>query len=161
MRRPVSPLVLSVVATLGVLAAMTSLAWIIGSQGNKGGSVDVGLSILTSTYADELIPRVVIVMLWAWGGYLLFRPDRRRRLMMVAAACATVGAAACLYQVVRIELAFARAFADGGTSGGWSLGAARAEFLTVPYLAALTQALFGLIACTVLLGISAFRRPSA
>jgi hypothetical protein len=161
MRRPVSPLVLSVVATLAVLAAITSLAWIIDSQGNKGGSVDVGLSILTSTYADELIPRAVIVVLWVWGGYLLFRPDRRRRLLVVAAACAIIGVAACLYQVVRIELAFARSFADGGGSGGWSLGAARAEFLTVPYLAALTQAAFGLVACTVLSGISALRRRPA
>ncbi len=161
MRRSVSPWVLSVLGTFLVLAAMMTLAWTIDSQGNKGGSADVGLSILMSTYTDELIPRVVIVTLWAWGGYLLFHPDRRRRLLMVAGACAIVGVAACLYQVVRIELAFARAFADGGTSGGWSLGAARAEFLTVPYLAALTQAGFGLIACTVLLGISAFRRPSA
>ena len=159
MRRPVSPLVLSVVATLAVLAGMMGLAWIIDSQGNKGGSVDVSLSILTSTYADELLPRVVIVMLWAWGGYLLFRPDQRRKLRLVAAACAIVGVAVSLYQGVRIELAFARAFTDGGDSGGWSLGAARAEFLPVPYLAALTQAAFGLIACTVLLGASAFRRP--
>ena len=158
MRRPVSPLVLSVVATLAVLSAMTSLAWIIDRQGNKGGSADVGLSILTSTYADELIPRVVIVMLFVWGGYLLFHPDRQRRLLVVAAACAIVGVVACLYQIVRIELAFGRAFSNEPASGGWSLGAARAEFLTVPYLSALTQAGFGLIACTVLLGINAFRR---
>ena len=153
-------MVLSVLATVAVLVAMASLAWIIDSRGNTGGSVDVGLSILTSTYVDDLIPRAVIVALLVWGGYLLFRPDRRRRLLVVAAACALVGVAACLYQVVRIELAFARSFADGGASGGWSLGAARAEFLPVPYLSALMQAGVGLIACSVLLGISAFRRPA-
>ncbi|MGV8929250.1 MAG: hypothetical protein ACOH1E_05830 [Brevundimonas sp.] len=151
MRRSVSP---------WVLAAMMSLAWIIDSQGNKGGSADVGLAILTSTYADDLIPRVVIVTLSVWGGYLLFQPDRRRWLPAVAAACAIVGVVACLYQIVRTEFAFAQAFPDGGVSGGWSPGAARAEFLSVPYLSALAQAVFGLIACTVLLGISAFRRPA-
>lgn len=161
MRRPVSPWVLSVFTTLSVLAAMTSLAWIIDSQGNKGVTADGGRSILMSTYADELFPRLVIVALWVWGGYLLFRPDRRRRLLAVAAACAIVGVLACLYQVVRSELAFDQAFPNGGLAGGWSPGAARAEFLPVPYLSALTQAAFGLIASTVLLGISAFRRPSA
>lgn len=158
MRRPVSPLVLSVVATLAVLAAMTTLAWIIDSQGNKGGSADVALSILTSTHADEFNPRVVIVALLVSGGYLLFQADRQRRLRAVAAACAVVGALACLYQIVRMEIAFADAFTDGGGSGEWSLGAARAEFLTVPYFAALTQAAFGLIACTLILGLSALRR---
>ena len=140
MRRSVSPWFLSAVATLAVLAAMTSLAWLIDSQGHRGGSVNVGLSILTSTYADDLIPRMAIVTLWAWGGYLLFHPDRRRRLLRVAAACAIVGVLACLYQVVRSELAFGQAFPNGGVSGGWSPGAARAEFLPVPYLSALSQA---------------------
>ena len=161
MRRSVSPWFLSAVATLAVLAAMTSLAWLIDSQGHRGGSVNVGLSILTSTYADDLIPRMAIVTLWAWGGYLLFHPDRRRRLLRVAAACAIVGVLACLYQVVRSELAFGQAFPNGGVSAGWSPGAARAEFLPVPYLSALSQAAFGLIVCTVLLGISALRRQPA
>ncbi|MBA3050017.1 MAG: hypothetical protein KKE42_07120 [Alphaproteobacteria bacterium] len=160
MRRSVSPWVLSVVAMLAGLAAMTSLAWVIDRQGANGGSVDVGLSILTSTYADDLIPRAIIVTLWVWGGYLLCRPDRRQRLLAVAAACAVVGVVACLYQIVRAELAFGQAFPDGGVTGGWSPGEARAGFLPVPYLSALTQAVFGLIACTVLLGISAFRRPA-
>lgn len=158
MRRPGSALFLSVVATLAVLAAMTSLAWMIDGGGNKGGSADVGLSILTSTYPEDVIPRAMIVMLLVGGGVLLFHPNNRRRLPAIATVCALVGVGACLHQIVLAELAFGRMFSNEPPSGGWSLGAARAYFLPAPYLAALTQAGFGMIACTLLLGIGAFRR---
>lgn len=159
MRRFPSPLSLSAIGLAFALAATASVALTVTRQGANLGAA--GFSILNSTYADDLIPRLTLAALLVWGGYLLARPGSRPRLPTVAAACAIVGVGACLYLVVRYELAFAQAFADGGVSGGWTSGAARAEFLPIPYLSALAQAVLGLLASTLLLAIRAFRRSPA
>ena len=159
MRRFPSPLALSAIGLAFVLTVTAGIAWMVARQGANLGAV--GLSILTSTYADDLLPRLTLAALFGWGGYLLTRPGSRPWLPTVAAACAIVGVGACLYLMVRYELAFADAFADGGVSGGWTPGAARAEFLPVPYLSALAQAVLGLLASTLLLVIGAFRRSRA
>lgn len=142
-----------------VALASARLAWVAADRGvNLGGAV---ATILTSTNLEDLLPRLVIAALFIWGGYPLARTGSRRRLLAVAAACALVGVVACLYLLVRYELAFMQAFSKGGASGGWTLGTARAEFLAVPYLSALAQAIFGFVASMALLGIDVLKRSPA
>ena len=159
LRRSLTLWMLSAGGLAFVMVTAGGLAWVVANRGgNLGG---IGLSILTSTYMEDLLPRLAMAALFIWGGCLLVLNDSRRRLPAVAAACAIIGVAACLYLVIRTELAFGQAFPDGGASGGWTPGAARAEFLPIPYLSALVQAVFGLVASTTLLAISAVRRSPA
>lgn len=156
MRRYPSPLALSAGGTTIVLVATTGVVWI---AMNQGWSVSTIWRVV-STVVDmrEAVPRMAIAALFVLGGYLLTRRNPQPTLTWVAAACAATGVLACLYMLVQFELAFSQSFPDGGVSGGWSPGAARAEFLTLPYLAALGQALCGLFASTLLLAIFSFRR---
>ena len=73
--------------------------------------------------------------------------------MRAPAICAAIGTLAALYVIARAEIAFAQAFPDDGTAGGWAPGAARAEFLPLSYLVASVQASFGFLASTTLLAL--------
>ena len=156
MRRYPSPLTLHAGGMAIVLVATIGVAWSAMSQGRSVSTI----WRVASTVVDmgEAVPRMAIAALLVLGGYLLTRRNPQPTLTRVAAACAATGVLACLYMLVQFELSFSQSFPDGGVSGGWSPGAARAEFLTLPYLAALGQALFGLFASTLLLAILAVRR---
>jgi len=144
--------------TIG-LVATAGLAWFVTCQGRDISSI--GGSILTSTYPDDVIPRLGIAAAFLWGSYRLVRAGSPRQVLAAAATCAIIGMLAAAYVIVRAELAFAHAFPNDGAAGGWAPGAARAEFLPVSYLLASVQAVWGLSASTVLLAISTLRRPAA
>lgn len=149
-----------IISAGGLISASLATAGLAGVAADRGVNVAGGvISILTSTHPEDLVPRLVIAALFIWGGFC--GRGSRRRFLAVAGACAIVGVVACLYLVVRSEWAFEQAFRDGGASGGWTQGAARAEFLPIPYLSALAQAILGFLASMVLLGIGVLRPPPA
>ena len=159
MRRALRPWTLSTAGLLVGLAAMASVAWVVARQGKNIG--EISRSIIASTYPDEIIPRLLIAVVFVWGSYPLWRPGTRRNVLVAAGTCAGIGMMTAVYIIIRAEIGFAQAFPNDGTAGGWAPGAARAQFLPVSYLAAWTQAVFGLLASTTLLGISAVRRSPA
>ena len=156
MRRSPHPWVLSFAGLAIGLAATAGLAWFIARQGHDIGSM--GRSILASTYPDELIPRLMIAAAFLWGAFRLVRSGLRRQVLAAAVTCAVIGMLMATYVIVRAELGYAQAFPNDGAASGWAPGAARAEFMPVAYLVASVQAVFGLLASTILLAISALRR---
>lgn len=159
MRRYPSPLTLSAGGMAIVLVAMIGVVWSAMSQGSD---VSETLpAIMATVYLDELLPRLAVAVFFVLGGYLLTRSGPQPNLPVVAAACALTGILACLYLIIRAELAFAEAYPDGSISAGWPPGEARAELLPIPYLAALVQALIGLVASTILLTAMAVKRSQA
>ena len=153
MRRSLYPWIWSATGLAIVLATAASVAWAAARHGDNIG--DITLSILSSTFADDVIPRLLIGAAFVWGLYLLVRSGPRRDVLAAAAACTIIGILASLYVVVRAELGFAQAFPNGGAAGGWAPGEARAVFLPVSYLNASVQAALGLLFSTLLLTISA------
>lgn len=156
MRRSLIPWVWSTGGLSAGMAATAATSWTLARQGHDIG--EVGHSILTSTFPDELIPRLLIAAVFVWGGYLLLRAASRRQVLAAAMTCAIIGTFVALYVVVRAEIGFAQAFPNDGVVRGWAPGAARAEFMPLPYLVASVQAVFGFLASTVLLAICGFRR---
>lgn len=159
MRRYPSPLALSASGMTIVLVVTTGVAWTVARQG--GDVSETFSAIMATVYLDELLPRLAMAVFFVLGGYLLTRSGPQPNLPIVAAACAVTGILACLYLIIRAELAFAEAYPDGSISAGWPPGEARAELLPIPYLAALVQALLGLVASTTLLTAMAVKRSRA
>lgn len=131
--------------------ATAGSAWFVTRQG-----YDIS-SIGRST---EVTPHLGVVAAFLWGSYRLVRAGSRREVLTAAAACAIIGTLVAAYIVVRAELGFAKGFPNGGVANGWAPGAARAEFLSIPYLVASVQTVWGLAAGAVLLAISALKRSS-
>ncbi|HWQ88036.1 hypothetical protein [Brevundimonas sp.] len=138
------------------LAAMAGTAWLVARLGHNIG--EISRSIIVSTYPDEVIPRLLIAVVFVWGSCLLWRSGTHRQVLAAAAACAGIGILVAIYVIVRAEIGFAQTFPNDGAAGGWAPGAARAQVLPLSYLVASVQAVFGLLASTALLGIHALRR---
>ena len=151
MRHHPHPLVLSAAGLIIGLAATTGIAWFVAGQGRNIG--EISGSILTSTYPDEVIPRLLIAAAFVWGSYRLVRSGAGRQVLAAAVICAAIGMLAALYVITRAEIGFAQAFPDDGAAGGWAPGAARAEFLPLRYLVASAQASFGFLASTAMLAL--------
>lgn len=159
MRRYPSPLTLSAAGLILASVATAGLVWFAAGQ---GWHISKALfAIMTTVYWDERLPRLGMAVFFVLGGYLLTRSGPQSHLPRVAAACAITGILACLYLIIRAELAFAEAYPDGSVSAGWAPGAARAALLPIPYAAALVQAIIGLAASTVLLMAMAVKRSHA
>lgn len=143
-------LILSAGGLVGALAASAGSIWVgLRTNDDLGGSV---LSIIMSTYPDELIPRLLIGALFLWGAYLLVRSGSRRHLESLAAACAFVGVTTGICMIIYGEITFARLPQPGSS--------ARADIMPVHYLSAFAQMIAGLLASTLLLTIDVVRGAS-
>ncbi|GAA0870761.1 hypothetical protein GCM10009116_25980 [Brevundimonas basaltis] len=138
------------------LTTTAVVASMVAGSGNDAS--DVVLSVLTSLYPDELIPRLLLAALLAFGGFSFLRSETRRYVRVIAAACAITGLLAGALLVVRVEIAFAEVFPDGGADLGWAPGQARAKFLPPSYLTASTQVALSFMASMTLLAIDQLKR---
>jgi len=157
--RRFNPLWLSAIGLLTALTATAVVALVAADHGEN--LSEIVPSILTSVYPDELVPRLAIAVFAGLGGYLIVRTTARRPVLALALACAATGIIAGAIIIVRAEIAFDNAFPNDGAGLGWAPGAARAEFLPVNYLVAWVQVSLGLMASTLLIALSDFKKTGA
>lgn len=142
------PLIWSAATLTVVVVAATMMIHLGVDAGDSLGGVI--LSILTSTYPDEVAPRVVIGVLLLCGLYQVARSGPDRIVFWLACACAAIGAVAATAMAIYGETIFARTV----PRQAWP------DIMLVSHASALFQAAIGLAACTLLLAAASFRRPT-